>query len=268
MDIKVICCDIDGTLVRDDKTLSEENIKWVQKAVFEKGIHFALVSGRPATGVLPLYEKLGITGPVSCFNGGTLLDEKLNVVCDMRLDKDIALRLCDAMDISDATMTIFDGMKWYLQSRSLFGYERKKNIYNCDCEVGPFRTLLQGFDTNKCVYLAEFKESIDKVEDFILKNIDLTRATYFREDCYLEVSSRSHNKGLAIAELSKLYNVPISQIMALGDADNDIEMLSEAGVSVVMANGTEKAKQAAKYNTASNNEDGVAKAIEKFVFGL
>ena len=73
--VKVICCDIDGTLVRNDKSLSEENIKWIHKAVHEAGVHFTLVSGRPVNGVLPFYRRMGITGPVSCFNGGTLVDD-------------------------------------------------------------------------------------------------------------------------------------------------------------------------------------------------
>ena len=82
-EVKVICCDIDGTLVRDDKTLSAENIKWIRKAVEEKGIPFTLVSGRMYNGVKPFYEALGISGPLSCYNGGTLYDSEGNIVGDV-----------------------------------------------------------------------------------------------------------------------------------------------------------------------------------------
>lgn len=267
-EVKVICCDIDGTLVRTDKTLSEENIKWIHKAVTEKGVHFTLVSGRPSNGIIPFYQKMDITGPMSCFNGGTLLDENGVIVDDHRMPHDLAMKLVDINDEVHADMIIFDGMTWCLETRECYAYAPKLKIYRSDCLVGNFRDLLQKFDTNKCIFISPDSTVLDKVEVLIRQRFDLATITYFRADDYLEVMVSGYDKGTAIEALSRVYNVPTSQIMALGDADNDIAMLKVAGYSVSMANASKGAKDAARYLTDTNDNDGVAKAIQKYVFGL
>lgn len=267
-DIKVICCDIDGTLVRDDKSLSDENKHWIHKAVSEKGVHFTLVSGRPANGIRPFYETMGIKGPMSCFNGGTLLDENGDIADDHRMPRQIALVLCDIMRETGCDMLIFDGMTWCLETRDCYAYKPKVKVYKSDCRVGCFKDLLQEFDTNKCVYMSNDSTVLDKVEALIRERIDLRSINYFRSEDYLEVMASGYDKGTAILALSKLYNVPTTQIMALGDADNDIAMLKAAGCSVAMANATDGAKSSARFETLSNNENGVAAAIRRFVFKM
>ena len=110
--VKVICCDIDGTLVRNDKSLSEENIKWIHKAVHEADVHFCLVSGRMYNGVHHFYDEMGITGPVSCYNGGMLIDEQGNTVDDHRVNHELALRLLGIRDKFKLDTIIFNGTTW------------------------------------------------------------------------------------------------------------------------------------------------------------
>ena len=267
-DIKVICCDIDGTLVRDDKSLSDENAKWIHKAVHEKGVHFTLVSGRPVNGVRPFYERMGITGPVSCFNGGTLVDEDGKIVDDHRMPHDLALRLLEIGEKTTADIIIFDGMKWFLRTRDCYCYAQKKRIYESDCGVGDFRTLLSGFDTNKMIFMSPSNEVLASILSEMENTIDKERFTSYRNADFLEVMPSGYDKSSAIDALARLFNVDLSQIMALGDDYNDISMLRRAGCSVAMENAVPEAKAAAKHITDTNNNDGVAKAIQRFVFGL
>ena len=267
-DIKVICCDIDGTLVRDDKSLSEENIRWIHKAVTEKGVHFTLVSGRPVNGVLPFYRRMGITGPVSCFNGGTLVDENGNIVDDHRMGTDLALELLNIGEESKADIVIFDGMKWYLKTRDCYCYALKRKVYESECGTGDLRELLGRFETNKMIFLSPDKNVLDSLLETIKEKIDPSRCTLYRSGDFLEIMPSGYDKSSAVDALAKLFDVPLSQIMALGDDYNDVTMLKRAGYSVAMGNAVEEAKQAAKYITDTNNNDGVAKAIRRFVFHL
>ena len=267
-DVKVICCDIDGTLVRDDKSLSEENIFWIHKAVHEAGVHFTLVSGRMVNGVRPFYDRMGINGPVSCYNGGTLVDEDGNIVDEHRMPHDIAMALMDVRDRNKADAIIFDGMKWFLETRDCYPYPQKRRIYECDCETGNFRDLLKKFDTNKVIFLSPDKRVLDDVDADIRRTMDTSRISFYRNADFLEIMASGYDKGSAIDALAHYYGIDYSHIMALGDDYNDVPMLKKAGISVAMENSVPEAKAAAKYITDTNNNDGVAKAIKKLVFGI
>lgn len=267
-DVNVICCDIDGTLVRDDKSLSEENIYWIHKAVHEAGVHFTLVSGRMVNGVRPFYDRMGINGPVSCYNGGTLVDEDGNIVDEHRMPHDIAMALMDVRDRNKADAIIFDGMKWFLETRDCYPYPQKRRIYECDCETGNFRDLLKKFDTNKVIFLSPDKRVLDDVDADIRRTMDTSRISFYRNADFLEIMASGYDKGSAIDALARYYGIDYSHIMALGDDYNDVPMLKKAGISVAMENSVPEAKAAAKYITDTNNNDGVAKAIKKLVFGI
>ena len=267
-DVKVICCDIDGTLVRDDKSLSEENIKWIHKAVHEAGVHFTLVSGRMVSGVRPFYERMGITGPVSCYNGGTLVDEEGNIVDDHRMPHDIAMALMDIRDEVKVDALIFDGMRWFLETKDCYPYKPKVKIYESDCEVGPFRELLKVFDTNKVIFMSKNDALLDHARQRILETLDHSKITLYRSGDFLEIMAAGYDKGSAIDALARHYDISYSSIMALGDDYNDIPMLEKAGISVAMENAVPEAKAVSRYITDTNNNDGVAKAIKKLVFGI
>ena len=100
------------------------------------------------------------------------------------------------------------------------------------------------------------------------EKIEQIRINYYTNSDFLEMMPSGYDKSSAIDALAKLFNVKLSQIMAIGDDYNDVTMLKRAGCSVAMANAVEEAKAVAKYITDTNNNDGVAKAIKKFVFGL
>ena len=267
-DVKVICCDIDGTLVRDDKSLSEQNIYWIHKAVHEAGVHFTLVSGRMVNGVRPFYERMGISGPVSCYNGGTLVDEDGNIVDEHRMPHDIAMALMDVRDRNKADTVIFDGMRWFLETRDCYPYSLKRKVYESECETGNFRELLQQFDTNKVIFLSPDKKVLDDVDADIRRTMDTSRISFYRNADFLEIMASGYDKGSAIDALARYYGIDYSHIMALGDDYNDVPMLKKAGISVAMENSVPEAKAVAKYITDTNNNDGVAKAIKRFVFGL
>lgn len=267
--VKVICCDIDGTLVRDDKSLSDANKYWIKKAVLEKGVEFTLVSGRMYNGVRPFYDEFGITGPISCYNGGSLYNSEGKIVEDHRVPHDISMRVLEVQKEVGVPLILFNDQKWYLQEEDDYVHPKKLRVYQTECIEGDFKQLLNEFDTNKLLFMTPDKEKLDKVES-ILRNMGMADGslTFYRSTDFLELMPYGVNKGMAIDALARYFKISPAQIMAIGDDYNDIEMLQRAGISVAMENGVDKAKTVAKYITDTNMNDGVAKAIQRFVFGI
>ena len=267
--VKVICCDIDGTLVRDDKSLSEENKYWIKKAVQERGVEFTLVSGRMYNGVRPFYDLLGIAGPISCYNGASLYDSDGHIVEEHRVPHDISMKVLEVQRQSGVPLILFNDQKWYLQEQDNYVHPKKLKVYQTECIEGDFTQLLSEFDTNKLLFMTADNAKLDEVES-ILRGMGLAEGslTFYRSADFLELMPYGVNKGMAIDALARHFKIPTSQIMAIGDDYNDIEMLQRAGFSVAMGNAVQPAKEAAKYITDTNMNDGVAKAIQHFVFGL
>lgn len=267
--VKVICCDIDGTLVRDDKSLSDANKYWIKKAVQEKGVEFTLVSGRMYNGVHPFYDELGITGPISCYNGGSLYNSEGKIVEDHRVPHDIAMKVLEVQKKVDIPLILFNDQKWYLQEKDNYVHPKKLRVYQTECIEGNFTQLLNEFDTNKLLFMTPDKEKLDELETILQEmGMEDEKLTFYRSADFLELMPYGVNKGMAIDALAGYFKIPHSQIMAIGDDYNDIKMLQRAGISVAMGNSVEEAKATAKYITDTNMNDGVAKAIQRFVFEM
>lgn len=266
--VKVICCDIDGTLVRDDKSLSDANKLWIKKAVQEKGVEFTLVSGRMYNGVHPFYDELGITGPISCYNGGSLYNKEGKIVEDHRVPHDIAMQVLEVQKKIKVPLILFNDQKWYLQEEDNYVHPKKLRVYQTECIEGDFHQLLNEFDSNKLLFMSPDTSKLDEVET-TLRNMGMAdgKLTFYRSTDFLELMPYGVNKGMAIDALARYFKISPAQIMAIGDDYNDIEMLQRAGISVAMDNAVDEARAVAKYTTDTNMNDGVAKAIQRFVFG-
>ena len=261
--IKLICCDIDGTLLRSDKSLSEENIACIRKVSNEKKIPFVIVSGRIYPSVRSFYSILGIEGPSSCINGALLFDDNGNVVADHRIPANLALAVYKIAKIMDVEMLGVFGKYWATNSHEGYLYSKKRPIYMCDSLIVDFNDFLLKQEMNKLLFMSKNKSTLLELESKI-KDAFGSELTYYPGTDFLEIMPKGINKGTAVIDLSKHYNIPLSDIMVLGDDINDIEMLKVAGLSVVMDNASEEIKKLGNYITSDNNSDGVAKALMHF----
>ncbi|MCR5760520.1 MAG: HAD family hydrolase [Sphaerochaetaceae bacterium] len=269
MAVKIICCDIDGTLVTDDKRITDENRLWIKKAVEEKGVKFVLVSGRLLPAIRMVYEDLGITGPVSGFNGCALYDENDRVVMEHRMSSENLRIIIDTARKCSMDLILFDGTSWCMEKREGFTYTQKRELYRRECELVDFDSFCETRKTNKVVTMAKNKKELWNFVDALFEaGLNEERVSFYPGANFLEIMEGGFTKGTSVKDLSEYYKVPLSEIMAIGDDYNDIPMLEIAGVSVAVANAVPEAISAARYTTASNNDSGVAKAIAKFVFGL
>lgn len=266
-EIKLVCVDVDGTLVSDDKSVPQGNLKAIREAS-DRGVIFAVLSGRISPSIQHYQRILGIEGPVSSLGGCLLEDPKLNIIEEYILDRETCLKIFQARKESGISLLFYHHNTWFTDSatdprwlKSEFEATGVKGNL-----VDSLETLLESFLPNKFLALdieipkvVRFKEILDSY------NLNTVKA-FFSWPQFMEVVPSKADKGQAVRSLRKYYGLEKDQVMVCGDYFNDLSMFPEAAVSVAMANSPKEVKDKADYVTLNdNNGCGVAEAIEKFI---
>lgn len=270
--IRMIGVDLDGTLLNSEKQLTAYTREVLKKAI-EQEVAVVVATGRPFSGVPDELKHFpGIRYALTA-NGARILDmQKQKVVYENLLSVESSEKVIDILRKHHAIHEFFvdgvgymneDGLKnvyayfedphmaEYLQSTRIPVKDVKEKLQTMKCEVDK----LQGIFRNQ----KDKEEALEELNT--LSGIVVTAAM----DNNLEINKEGTNKGLGLLQLGKSLGISREEIMACGDGGNDVEMLKEVGVAVAMANGSDPVKKAADFVTVSNDEDGVAKAIERFV---
>lgn len=267
-DIKIICCDIDGTLVRDDKSLSDENRLWISKAVNERNVKFVIVSGRILSALKFFNKTLGLTGLCSCLNGTFLSDEDDKILANHTLSYEDAQRIVDIHEQTGIEVLSVVENSWYTENINGYLAENKTKMYLQPAIASKQRDVINTKQVNKFVFVSKSQEEIDLVYDRINSQVRPGQLTLYKSMGFVEVMPGGISKGTAVDDLINYYKVDRSQVMALGDDINDVEMIQKAGLGVAMGNALDCVKQVANAVTDTNQNDGVAKAIQKYIFSI
>ncbi|MGO2099658.1 Cof-type HAD-IIB family hydrolase [Vagococcus salmoninarum] len=267
--IKLIAIDLDGTLLKDDKTISERNITTL-KAAKAQGVKVVLCTGRPLNSVLAHLETLGLTDHgdyAVTFNGGLVQANDTGEI----LSQDV-MSVADAKDIYELTSRLeipLDAVAgdyvYRIQPQpvaypSMYDQLNKILIF----EDRTFLELAADQMINKMVSAipAEYlEEKLPQVPADYHDRYNIVRSGEF----LFEFLPKHVSKANGLAKLGALLNIEKSEMMALGDEENDLAMIEYVGLGVAMANATAELKGAAQYITETNENHGVALAVEKFV---
>jgi Cof subfamily protein (haloacid dehalogenase superfamily) len=264
---RLIVSDIDGTLIGADGVISENDIAALRRAL-DRGVRVVLCTGRVPTSGTPYVERLGLDG-YHIFSDGALVrnpetrHDLYRAELSLELRKEITEYAREHglfLEFFTPTEYLVEAESKYLVIRRFFGIEYRK----VDFDALPDDTsvikggLISDAATEAGVngFLAHFKGRLDY--------------TYAATPAYpglrfYNLVAPGVSKGQALRELAAYLEIPLTEIMAIGDANNDISMLRAAGLGVAMGNAAASVKQAADYVTADVDHDGVAAAIEKFV---
>ena len=273
--IGIIALDLDGTLLDSNKKLSEKNFAALQKAA-EAGIEIVPTTGR-FYGALPeSIKNLPFLHYAITINGAQAVDVRSGeVIYSAELPWQQTVEL---MELFDTLPVIYD----CYQENEAYMPAAQKALIN---EIAPdkhyikmLHELRQPVEDLKS-YISEKKKGVQKVQfftkDIALRDKLLNELPQKYDDLSvtcslvnnLEINQIHANKGEALAALARYLNLPETATMSFGDGLNDISMLKSAGIGIAMANAQQVCKDIADYVTLSNDEDGVASAIEKFCFG-
>lgn len=243
---KLIALDMDGTLLNEDKKISEENLKWINAAE-KAGLTVILSTGRGKQSAGPYLEEFNLRAPMVLVNGSEiwktpqeLYKRELMPVEWIRSLKQLALDL--------------DVWFWAYSVEGVFNRE------NWPDEAGTDSAgwLKFGYYTENTEKLPKIRAELES-----WNLLEITNSHPFN----LELNPKGINKASGVREVCKLLGIGMSQVIAMGDSQNDISMIREAGLGIAMGNAQELVKQTADAVTSTNDEDGVARAIRRFVFG-
>ncbi|MBX4268310.1 Cof-type HAD-IIB family hydrolase [Clostridium estertheticum] len=266
--IKMICLDIDGTLLNSQHKISQRTNDIIRIAASVKQIPVILVSARMPKGILFLQKELNINEPIICYSGALVIDEKANVLSNNAIVTPDALLAYSFAKELNVHMSLYKDDEWYIEELDDWA-KQESEITNISPNITSFTDLFNGWECensgpNKILCMG--KPNDIKLLDAKIKSVhsnDLN--VYPSKPTYLEIMPNNVSKTSAIEILMRKFNIQKSEIIAVGDNYNDIDMIEFAGIGVAMGNAPDKVKQYADYVTLSNDNDGVAQAIEKFV---
>ena len=261
--IRLLVSDIDGTLVRKDKSLGEPVVAAV-KRLREAGVLFSVISARPVSGMVEIAERLGVEGPIGAYNGGTIAHVDGTVVSAERLSAEVAREAAKRLDLDWTTLWVFADGKWHTRKlgNAHDGSERKTTAQQ--------PTVVQGFDdlldrVDKMVAVSDDEPKLAALEKETAQALGEGAAVARSQTYYLDITAPRANKGAGVTAIAKTLGVPLEQTAVIGDGGNDVAMFKVAALSIAMANGEQSTRDAATETTASNAEDGVAQAIDRVV---
>ncbi len=258
--VKLIVTDMDGTLLDDNHKINEEFWTVLDK-IKEKGIKFAVASGRQYYNLLENFKKVK-DDIIFLAENGSYVVENGEELYSKSMDKDGVKELLGISKKIEKTSIVLCGKKSaYIEDDKEEFVEQVKKYY----------------------HKYEIVESFDKVEDEILKiaiydfiGSEENSHKYFDDyenkykiivsaKNWLDIMDMNTNKGIALQEIKKKLNIDYYEVLAFGDYMNDYEMLQEANYSYAMENAHEKVKEIANYIAPNNNSNGVVKVIKEYI---
>lgn len=263
MAIKLIITDLDGTLLTNEKLISDRNKAAIAKAQ-EKGVMVTVATGRMCVAAAHYARRIGVTLPIISCNGGLVRPYTGKAVFTHCFTRELArevIALCYERDWN---------VQWYVDDKV---YVKKFNAklfrgYNliddfAVTEIGDdFESYL---DDVIQIVIRDLDGNIGSIQKFIHEKFQGRLTVQQNTEVSVDVDALGINKAVGIEVLLKELGITKDEVMAFGDADNDIEMIKYVGVGVAMGNAIAEVKEAADLITDDNEHDGVAAAIEKYI---
>jgi len=262
--ISLVLADVDGTLVTTEKVLTSraaEAVKDLQAA----GIDFAITSGRPPRGMSMLIEPLALQGAIAGFNGGVFVNPDLSVIESHTLDPATAKQTLKLILDQGLDAWVYTEQEWLIRNRDAPHVARETWTVKFDAKVVASFTDGHLAHAVKIVGISDDIELVAASEKVVQNALGEKASAARSQPYYLDVTHPLANKGTVVATLSKLLNFPPEQIVTIGDMPNDVLMFRKSGFSIAMGNSSDQVKGQASAVTDSNENEGFANAMRKFV---
>jgi Cof subfamily protein (haloacid dehalogenase superfamily) len=261
--ISLVLADVDGTLVTADKVLTPR-ARAAVKALHTAGIAFAITSGRPPRGMAMLIDPLALRTPVAGFNGGIFVEPDMTIMEEHVLAPDGARRALELILRNGLDVWVYSGKDWLVRDRNAPHVAREQwTVKFAPTITDNFNTVLG--NAVKIVGVSDDLDLVARCEKEAQDALGTGASAARSQPYYLDVTHPDANKGTVVTTLSKLLSVPAGEIATIGDMPNDVLMFRNSGLSIAMGNASQDVQSRADLVTASYEDEGFAKAIERFV---
>lgn len=265
--IRLIAIDLDGTLFNEKKEISERNQRAIQQAK-EKGVKIVICTGRPLKAIEPVLEQLNLQGEDDysiTFNGGYIQKNQTGeVLHQLTLTKAEVQMMYIAAHANGLPVDVVSDGTVYSLTPTIGESQYRHLNTNLNNIESTMAQLPEDKRYNKVVLSAEPEELEARIPHIVPLFSD-RYSTMKTQPFLYEIAPQGVQKGEGLVFLGELLQLDASEMMAIGDEENDESMLTFAGLGVAMGNASETVKQLADVITDVNTNDGVAKAIEQYV---
>jgi len=262
--VKLFLADVDGTLVTQDKQLTDRAIAAVHK-LHDAGVIFAITSGRPPRGMAMLIEPLDLQTPIAAFNGGLIVDRDMNVIEQRVLPEDLVLPVADMMGSFSLDVWLYSGADWYVPKAD--GPHVAREAWTVKFEPKIMTDGLNGLTgaVAKLVGVSDDTDAVTKATEAVHDKFGDHVTAAASQPYYLDVTHPKANKGEVAKYLAAKYKLETDEIATIGDMPNDVLMFAHSGLSIAMGQSSPEVKRAARRVTTSNEDEGFANAVDKFI---
>ena len=261
----LVVCDVDGTLVDKQKTLTDATVAAV-KRLTDAGIGFTIISARPMSGMMPIADRLALDGPMGAFNGGLVFRRDGSVAEHHMIPEAVARGVFEVAEGAAVDRWVFADDRWYASTDQGVHVEHERLASNQAPVIRrDFADLLDRAD--KITFVSDDPALLGTLSDKAKARFDDTATIVQSQTYYLDVTAGAANKGTGIAALAKALDTPLAKTIAIGDQANDVAMFERAGRAIAMGNAPDAVKAKAADTTTGNDRDGVAHAIDTLILG-
>jgi hypothetical protein len=263
-DIRVLVADVDGTLVTHAKVLTRGAIDAAHR-LRARGIDLVITSGRPPRGMAMLVGPLGLTTPIAGFNGGMVVAPDLHTIIQQRtISVSVARDVVDDLLAAGLDVWVYRGADWFVRDPStLRARHEQATVQFPPTVVADLYSVLDG--AVKIVGTSEDHELVSRCEAELRDRVGSDVSAARSQPYYLDVTHPDANKGMVVRDVARALSIPTSRIAAIGDMPTDVLMFGLAGVSIAMGNASLEVQRCARYVTTSNEDEGFAKAVDRFI---
>lgn len=263
---RLLVLDLDGTLTNSQKEISPRNLDSLIR-LQQQGVRLVLASGRPTYGIAPLANQLQMKeygGCILSYNGGEIIDWSTGeMLYKNLLPDDVLPTLYEAAQTHHQAILTYDH-EYILTEYPEDEYVLKEALLN-KMKIRAVDHFLEAapLPLPKCLIVGEPNQLMQTEAELSLR-LQCQISVYRSEPYFLELVPLGIDKARSLAVLLEKLGMTREEMVAIGDGYNDLSMIEFAGLGIAMANAQDPVKQAADYITLSNDEDGVAAAIEKW----
>ncbi|MBQ7831438.1 MAG: HAD family phosphatase [Clostridia bacterium] len=263
----LIVTDFDGTLVKEDGTISEITKRSITEYI-QNGGHFVISTGRMPAGILPRARELGLKGMLSCGQGAVILDiDTKQTVFESRLPNKTAVAICKKMESLGLHIHVYTLWEYYsnMDDDALKDYEnvvKSKAIVVTEQPISEYveKENIEPYKIMAMVYPEDNERILNAMKAENFPNCYVTRSNAM----LVELGNANNSKGTAVTYLAKHYGIPLEKTIAVGDQINDLSMLEVAGLGLAVKNADQALKERVITLDYTNEEDALKEVIEKY----
>jgi Cof subfamily protein (haloacid dehalogenase superfamily) len=258
--IALVVSDVDGTLLTRDKTLTEATRQAVRR-LHEAGIGFTITSSRPTIGMRFLIEPLAIKLPIGAFNGSAIVDPAMRPIEQHLIPAPAVQRSLELLEEFGVDIWLFTNDQWLTRNGAGAYVPHEMRAIRAD------PTIVSDFTpyvARACKIVGSSSDAarLVRCEEAVRGALGASATAVRSQSYYLDITPPDCDKGTFVQAVARRLAISADAVATIGDMQNDLAMFAVSGLSFAMGNATDDVKKQAKRVTASNEDDGFAKAVK------